>query len=98
MNDLTASERIEKQLVNSIAENILKDDSASYWLKDNIRLALGINTGITETKRDLIDLMNDVQVFGEVLKSIYRLKGYSALYGEQLDRALELERISEKND
>lgn len=52
------------------AEDILKDDSASYWLKDNIRLALGINTGITETKRDLIDMINDVEVLQIVLNNI----------------------------
>jgi len=49
------------------AEDILKDDSASYWLKDNIRLALGINTGITETKRDIVDMINDAEVLVTVL-------------------------------
>ena len=56
-----------KQLNKLTAVEILKDDGASYWLKDNIRLALGINTGITETKRDLVDMINDAEVLVTVL-------------------------------
>ena len=56
-----------KQLNKLTAVEILKDDNASYWLKDNIRIALGINTGITETKRDLVDMINDAEVLVTVL-------------------------------
>ena len=56
-----------KQLNKLTAVEILKDDGASYWLKDNIRIALGINTGITETKRDLVDMINDAEVLVTVL-------------------------------
>ena len=50
------------------AEEILRDDNASYWLKDNIRIALGINTGIQHTyKRDLVDMINDAEVLVTVL-------------------------------
>ena len=56
-----------KQLNKLTAVEVLKDDGASYWLKDNIRIALGINTGITETKRDLVDMINDAEVLVTVL-------------------------------